>query len=528
MPGDKTTEYCSVDELNKVLGFAAEDGLLDIVDRLLQDPRITPDGVSRALDNAARFLKLNVIARLLQDPRIISIDRLLQDPRITSVGVNKVFDIAAWKGHLDIVYRLAQDPRITPDRVEQAFYVASRKGHFDVTVRLLQDDRLVPYAVDIALMAAALYGYSDLVVRLLQDDRITSDWINRALDDAAWKGHLAIVDRLLKDNRITINTVNKALDTAARKGHLAVVDRLLKDNRITTTTVNKALDTAASNGYFDIIPSLLQKINKDSVTAEQISHLFSGAVKHKHFDISNLLADYISTLPDETKKKAAEMIIYASPEASLLLYNSGFDRLLLRMNYLINESQEITNYTLQKNAYFKEALLKEYTSQMREVGASATEIEKMTESINRTNEFRILCGAYESMYSKINERVFAAHPRISSENQKVIINETGTGYNAIIRPIEIQIARARGTPIAKEVIALENHLQKLIEEKNKREDKNEQNIYKFRVKVRDNILRIPNDLLERAMNRADALGHTEARDTLSGLVKFRRGRVIEL
>jgi len=139
---------------NMALTYAVENGDLDIVNRFLQDPRITPMNIAYAIGEASSHDHLEILNLLLQDPRadpseallfatqdgnhVHMVDRLLQDPRIDpnfegSFNNTPIIQ-ASQNGHLEVVNRLLDDPRINwndenlPDAVKQ---LIQEKRDFD-------------------------------------------------------------------------------------------------------------------------------------------------------------------------------------------------------------------------------------------------------------------------------------------------------------------------------------------------------------------------------------------------------------
>jgi hypothetical protein len=164
------------------------------------------------------------------------VDLLLQDPRVDpSADNNWAIRFASNNGHLSIVDRLLQDPRVDPSANDNAaIQFASYNGHLIVVDRLLQDPRVDPSANDNgAILFASDKGHLVIVDRLLQDPRVdpSADY-NCAIKLASKKGHLAVVNRLLQDSRVDPSADIYAVKWALEFGHLAVVNRLLQDPRV--------------------------------------------------------------------------------------------------------------------------------------------------------------------------------------------------------------------------------------------------------------------------------------------------------
>lgn len=122
---------------NLAVILASEKGRIEMVNRLLQDPRVDPSAQGNLpLRLASQEGRLNVIDRLLQDPRVNPADH-----------GNATLIIAAHNGHVNVVNRLLQDPRVDPAaQGNAALLVAAQQNHPEVIARLLQDPRVDPLA----------------------------------------------------------------------------------------------------------------------------------------------------------------------------------------------------------------------------------------------------------------------------------------------------------------------------------------------------------------------------------------------
>ena len=133
---------------------------IDVVNRLLDDPRVDPSADNNcAIRSAAKNGHLDVVNRLLEDPRV--------DP---SSNNNCAIRWAAKNGHLDVVNRLLEDLRVDPSADNNfAIEFAAKNGHLDVVNRLLEDPRVDPSADDnYAIGWAVENGHLDVVNRLLE------------------------------------------------------------------------------------------------------------------------------------------------------------------------------------------------------------------------------------------------------------------------------------------------------------------------------------------------------------------------
>jgi hypothetical protein len=126
-------------ENNYAIGMAAENGHVQIVDRLLEHPRVDPaDDDNFAIRRAAENGHLQVVERLLEHPRV--------DP---SAKDNQAIRFAACDGHLQVVERLLEDPRVDPSACDnQAIRWAAKRGHAEIVQRLLDHPRMNWTTVD--------------------------------------------------------------------------------------------------------------------------------------------------------------------------------------------------------------------------------------------------------------------------------------------------------------------------------------------------------------------------------------------
>ena len=100
--------------------YASEKGRLKVVERLLQDPRITIN--LSICDNYVILLALG---------------------KISFNEYNYALQMASIYGHLEIVKRLLQDPRVDPSANNNiAFNLAKETGHTKVLALLLKDPRV--------------------------------------------------------------------------------------------------------------------------------------------------------------------------------------------------------------------------------------------------------------------------------------------------------------------------------------------------------------------------------------------------
>jgi len=120
---------------------ACKKGDLETVQRLLTNPKLDPAGgeygtawYQEPIKYATMFGHVNVVRRLLQDPR---------------VNPSKVpFEYIVGQGHTEIVRILLQDGRANPaylDRIT-TLSIASTGGHLQIAKLLLDDPRVYPFS----------------------------------------------------------------------------------------------------------------------------------------------------------------------------------------------------------------------------------------------------------------------------------------------------------------------------------------------------------------------------------------------
>ena len=106
----------------------------------MRDSRINPNLANFSngftpLSLASQYGHLNVVNRLLDDPRV--------DP---SIKRDKALRDAVRGGHLNIVNRLLEDPRVNPN---EALHNAIFGNNLDIVLRFLQDPRTNPHGYDL-------------------------------------------------------------------------------------------------------------------------------------------------------------------------------------------------------------------------------------------------------------------------------------------------------------------------------------------------------------------------------------------
>jgi ankyrin repeat protein len=197
---------------------AVENGDIAFVDYLLNDPAYDPtrhDNI--CVTEACRRGYLDIVNRLLTDPRV--------DP--SADRINNSFWCACVNGHLDVVNRLLEIPRLGPS-IDHNICLrhACDYGKRDIVERLILDPRVDPSVIGrLSLTEACRRGNIDTVKKFLASplvDPSAND--NRAICAAASGGHLYIVELLLDDSRVDSS---EAMICAARNGHLEVFNYIV-------------------------------------------------------------------------------------------------------------------------------------------------------------------------------------------------------------------------------------------------------------------------------------------------------------
>lgn len=157
---------------NYAILWAGETDQLNLVKRLLNDPRVDPT------DNNNNLFVISVLKN-----RINLVELLLKDPRINpGCGDNLSIYTATVQGSFEMVELLLQDPRVDPsDDDNHTIRVAT---HLRIVSLLLKDPRVDPSARNNqALKRACKNGYVELVKLLLQDPRVNPKAGLEVLDD---------------------------------------------------------------------------------------------------------------------------------------------------------------------------------------------------------------------------------------------------------------------------------------------------------------------------------------------------------
>ena len=195
-PSTNPTVWSLTDAISP-LTMASSRGLIDIVDRLLQDERVDPSEFNNtAIITAFHYKHFSVIKRLLQDERCNTVDVL-----------HRLMIIASRYGNLTLLEMVLQDERVDPSAEHNhAIHSAIEQGNLAVVERLLQDPRLDPSSTNTdeptehgssVITTAAVNGRISILKRLLLDSRVNpSENANEAIKHAEASGFTEIVELL--------------------------------------------------------------------------------------------------------------------------------------------------------------------------------------------------------------------------------------------------------------------------------------------------------------------------------------------
>ena len=238
---------------NEIIWLASERGHLSVVIRSLEDPRVDPS-VREKSPQRAMFRQNNLyqeregatsssvndnwaIRVASYNGHLEVVNRLLEDPRVDpSAHCNEAIRAASKRGHLGVVSRLLEDPRVDPlAQNYEAIQIASYGGHLGVVSRLLEDRRVNPIvSCSRGIVDAACNGHHGVVKRLLEGIKQRASLeVRTAVIVASRNGHLEAVNHLLEHPwAIPPAEGNEAIRWASEHGHLSVVNRLLEDGRV--------------------------------------------------------------------------------------------------------------------------------------------------------------------------------------------------------------------------------------------------------------------------------------------------------
>lgn len=325
----------AITERTYALLAAAEHGRLAVVERLLADPLVDPgaahpkaaasrycgdrsredamlsgdlpleygDVNDEALRVAAAGGHLEVVARLLADPRVSP----------ASGDACPAFEVAVHRGHVGVARVLLADARcVLGDFAYRALHIAAGQGNAAMVDLLLRDGRCDPspplqehrssrcrtvwqqievggnaLEVDQALLpiaAAAAKGFVTVVDLLLADPRVDPTLCcNLALDRAMKGHHIAVVERLLAHPRFRDLSRNygAVLSAAAFLGDGELVTRILADDSaVLPQNGGEAACAAAAGGHLDLLRVLLAhpRVNRAHAVSYAVAEAAGGNV----------------------------------------------------------------------------------------------------------------------------------------------------------------------------------------------------------------------------------------------------------
>jgi ankyrin repeat protein len=174
---------------------------------LLNDSRVDPSNEdNQAIINASIQGHFEIVQLLLQDPRV--------DP-----SANEAIQIASEYGYFEIVRSLLQESRVDPsDQNNIAIQRAIQNGNSEVVRILLEDSRVNSNdqpndweeedVVFNEIVHASECGYFEIVRLLLEDGRVDPSDYNNAVVIAIENGHIEMAQLLVIDQRVRDSTLN--------------------------------------------------------------------------------------------------------------------------------------------------------------------------------------------------------------------------------------------------------------------------------------------------------------------------------
>jgi len=254
------------------LYLAAQEGLVDVVRRLLASDEVRPNqGMT-----LERLHGSTPLMAAVEKGHLLAVMTLLSDPRVEpnqakADGATPLF-IAAQQRHLPVVTALlASGAAINQAKANGAtpLCIAAQNGHLPVVTALLDAGADINHAITdgaTPLFIAAQNGHLPVVTALLD----AGADINHAMTDgatplcfAAQQRHLPVVTALLDagaDINHAMTDGATSLCIAAQNGHLPVVTALLASGAaINQAKANGAtpLFIAAQNGHLPVVTALL-------------------------------------------------------------------------------------------------------------------------------------------------------------------------------------------------------------------------------------------------------------------------------
>ncbi len=137
----------------------------------------------------------NALRYAAAEGRLDEVNKLLKNPRLDpSVFDNAAVRLASAYGHIKVVNRLLADPRVDPTAQNNyAIRLAAYGEHYDVVKRLLEDDRVDPRVVDFETLREVWEReekYRDILDLLGLDDRVNP--LPENVRAYSWKEHKAV------------------------------------------------------------------------------------------------------------------------------------------------------------------------------------------------------------------------------------------------------------------------------------------------------------------------------------------------
>ena len=257
--------------LNRCLQNAAEEGHLQIVDRLLKTDvqiDVIDGGGWTALLWASENGHTKVVDKLIQGRAAVDLPH----------GRNgrTALSSASRYGHTRVVDNLLKagaDVNANSHSGDTALMEASRKGHIEVIEHLLLANADINRRDEdgmTALIEASTSGHLEILDRLIEAGAKVNEANHKswsALHFASFRGYLGIVDSLLLA-QAHVNALDDRgctpLHEASEHGHLLVVERLLEAKPNINVINNEgwsAFDAAQQKGHLEVSQRLLRAQN---------------------------------------------------------------------------------------------------------------------------------------------------------------------------------------------------------------------------------------------------------------------------
>ncbi|ORY41533.1 hypothetical protein BCR33DRAFT_739570 [Rhizoclosmatium globosum] len=227
----------SVDK-SLALFFGVENGHFEVVNVLLSDGRVNPNDCN-ALSRASKKGRLDIVERILEDPRT--------DPSLD----NNAALLSAGHGHYKhILERLLLDPRINVTRDNNRLFIDSCASQYLLLIEyLLAAGRADPATQDNkALKHAIRHHHINVIRTLLADSRIDPNFENQAIFSMA--ASAVVIQIFLQDPRMTLLPERASIFVQAINNKRSdIVQLLLKDGRINPCAEDLAALVSAVPGW---------------------------------------------------------------------------------------------------------------------------------------------------------------------------------------------------------------------------------------------------------------------------------------